>query len=173
MGSSLALDQNFLCMSFRLCDFFRIFFHVTKDSSLHFFWYFATERMLKKSQRVPSFRFFGTLRLLKILCFFCKIFQVSLQFFEILQQNGCLKSLKVPLFYIFRHYENAFLRFSQHAITEFFNTGVLSMQVFSNSFLSKSPLSFFLRNEIFCEHRGLLGHYATFKKISEKISLYF
>ena len=83
VGSSLALDQSFLCMSFRLCDFSH-FFSCHQRFLPSFFWYFATERMLEKSQRVPSFRFFGTLRLLKILfCFFfAKFFKSRFNFLK-------------------------------------------------------------------------------------------
>ena len=73
---------------FRLCEtFFRNFFNVLKGSSLQFVLIFCNRTNVKKSQRVPSFRFFGTMRLLKIIifCFFSKIFRrlqwVPLQFF--------------------------------------------------------------------------------------------
>ena len=64
---------------FRLCEtFFRKFFYVLKRSSLQFVLIFCNRTNFKKSQRVPSFRFFGTMRLLKILIFcFLKIFQVK------------------------------------------------------------------------------------------------
>ena len=45
VGSSLALDQNFLCMLFRLCETFSAnFFNVSKGSPFNFL-YFATEWM--------------------------------------------------------------------------------------------------------------------------------
>ena len=113
--------------------------------------------MLKKSQRVPSSRFFGTMRLLKILifCFFCKFFQVSLQFFEFLQQNGCLKNLKVPPFTILgivRFFKlNNFclkIRFSQdqHAISDF-------------CFFFKGRCFFYATFFLICFHRSLLNFY--------------
>ena len=119
MGSSLALDQNFLCMLFRLCDFFRNFFSCHQKFLPSFFWYFATTN-------VQIFRHYETVENSHFL-FFCKIFQVSLQFFEILQQNGCLKNLKVPPFTVFgivRFFKSnnfCLKRFSQaqHAISDF------------------------------------------------------
>ena len=86
---------------FRLCrTFFKKIFNVPKVSSLQFISYFPTTNV-RESQRVSFFRFFGTMRLLKFSFFvFRKFFErlqtVSLQFFEILQQNGCLKISKGP-----------------------------------------------------------------------------
>ena len=86
---------------FRLCETVQ-FFHR----------YFATERMLK-IPKGPLFLIFWHCESVKnshFLSFFRK-FRQSLQrvplqfFFEILQQNGCLKNLKEPPFYSFRHCE--------------------------------------------------------------------
>ena len=69
---------------------------------------FCKRTNVKKSQRVPFFRIFGTMRLFKILIFFQKFFRLpyffqkffnvpkasSFQFFDILQQNECYKILK-------------------------------------------------------------------------------
>ena len=57
-----------------LSDFFRKFFNVLKGSSLQFVLIFCNRTNVKKSQRVPSFRFFGTMRLLKIFIF-CVFFR--------------------------------------------------------------------------------------------------
>ena len=76
---------------------------------------FCKRTNVKKSQRVPFFRIFGTMRLFKILIFFKnfldspyffqKFFNVpkasSFQFFDILQQNECYKILKGPFFTFF------------------------------------------------------------------------
>ena len=61
-----------------LCDFFELFLDCTKGSPLHLFRYFATMNV-KKSQRVPSFTFFGTVTLFKdlILNFFRKFSKIS------------------------------------------------------------------------------------------------
>ena len=76
---------------------------------------FCKRTNVKKSQRVPFFKIFGTMRLFKILIFFeifldsliffQKFFNVpkasSFQFFDILQQNECYKILKGPFFTFF------------------------------------------------------------------------
>ena len=96
------------------------------------------------------FIFFGTMRLFQILIFhfFQKEFYclqwVPLHFF-ISHQIGFSKNLKHPD--NFQHCEIftiSVLKFSQHAITEFFlNTGVFFHAPFSNLFLSKPPLDFY------------------------------
>ena len=54
---------------------------------------FCNRTNVKKFKRVSSFRFFGTMRLLKIRIFFRKFFKASkwppFNFFEISQKNGC------------------------------------------------------------------------------------
>ena len=72
MGSSLALDQNFLCMLFLLCEtFFRKFFQCPQRVPLHFF-YFAKEWMLK-NLKVPPFTVFSIVRFFKSNNFCLKI----------------------------------------------------------------------------------------------------
>ena len=73
---------------------------------------------------------------------------------------------------------------AQHAISDFcfvLKTGVFSMWLFSNLFSSKRPPpSIFTRNELFCEHKGLLKifgfmrltgdlHQKNFRKIFSSI----
>ena len=69
--------------TFRLCEtFFRNFLNVPKESSFqYFFLIFCKRTNVKKSQRVPFFRIFGTIRLFKILIFF-ENFLDSLIFFK-------------------------------------------------------------------------------------------
>ena len=55
---------KFLCMLFRLCDFFRNFFHVTKDSSLHFL-IFCNRTYVKKISKCPPFTVIGIVRFFK------------------------------------------------------------------------------------------------------------
>ena len=81
---------------FRLCGtFFESFFTVLKGSALQFVLIFCNRANVKKSQRVPSFRFFGTMRVKNshFFVFFRKFFEDSngfpFNFFEISQQNGC------------------------------------------------------------------------------------
>ena len=95
--------------------FFRNFLNVPKESSFQFFLIFCKRTNVKKSQRVPFFRIFGTMRLFKILFFFQKFFRLpyffqkffnvpkasSFQFFDILQENECYKILKGPFFTFF------------------------------------------------------------------------
>ena len=103
----------------RLCfGFVRLFFEILKMSpkSPPFnFLTFCKRTNVKKSQRVPSFRIFGTMRLFKILIFFQRFFSTSyffqkffnvpkassFQFFDILQQNECYKILQGPFFTFF------------------------------------------------------------------------
>ena len=115
--------------------FFQKFFDVLKGSSLQLVLIFCNRTNVKKSQRVPSFRFFGTMRLLKILIFcffFSKIFKrlqwVPLQFFKNFATEWLLKNLKGPPFTVFSIVRNFKMnnfclktRFSeaQHAISEF------------------------------------------------------
>ena len=97
-----------------LWDFFRNFLNVPKESSFQFFLIFCKRTNVKKSQRVPFFRIFGTMRLFKFLIFFKKFFRLpflqkffnvpkafSFQFFDILQQNECYKILNSPFFTFF------------------------------------------------------------------------
>ena len=77
----------------RLCEtFFSKFLYCPQSALPSICLIFCNRTNARKSQRVPPFRFFGTMRLLKFL-FFCFFFErlqtVSLQFFEFLQQNGC------------------------------------------------------------------------------------
>ena len=115
---------------------FRNFFDVLKGSSLQFVLMFCNRTIVEKFQRVPSFRFLGTMRLVKILSFFVffsKIFQrlqwVPLQFFFNFATECLLKNLKGHPFTIFgivRNFKKTNfclkIRFSeaQHAISEFF-----------------------------------------------------
>ena len=84
--------------------FFEIFLMSAKSPPSNFL-VFCKRTNVKKSQRVPFFRIFGTMRLFKILIFFQKFFNVpkasSFQFFDILQQNECYKILKGPFFTFF------------------------------------------------------------------------
>ena len=57
VGSTLALDQNFFCMIFRLCEtFFRKFFKISPKGSPSFF-LFCNRMDVQKSQRVPLLHF--------------------------------------------------------------------------------------------------------------------
>ena len=94
--------------------FFRNFLNVPKSPPFNFL-IFCKRTNVKKSQRVPFFRIFGTMRLFKVLIFFQKFFRLpylfqkffnvpkasSFQFFDILQQNECYKILKGPFFTFF------------------------------------------------------------------------
>ena len=114
-----------------LWDFFRKFFNVLKGSSLQFVLIFCNRTSVKKSQMVPSLRFFGSMRLLKIL-FFRKFFKDSnvfpFNFFWNFATEWFLKNLKGPPFTVFgivRKFKmNNFclkIRFSeaQHSISEY------------------------------------------------------
>ena len=72
-----------LCETFfRLCEtFFSKFFKCPQRVLLSIFLIFCKRTNVKKSQRVPFFRIFGTMRLFKILFFF-KNFLDSLIFFK-------------------------------------------------------------------------------------------
>ena len=100
--------------TFRLCYFFSKFFKCPQRVLLSIFLIFCKRTNVKKSQRVPFFRIFGTMRLFKILIFFQKFLRLpyfqkffnvpkasSFQFFDILQQNECYKILKGPFFTFF------------------------------------------------------------------------
>ena len=87
-----------------------------------------------KNPKGPFFQIFRHYETVKNSLFFSKVFQ-RLQrfpfiFFEILQQNACLKNLKGPLFTVFGIVRNfkmdnfcLKIRFSeaQHAISDFFS----------------------------------------------------
>ena len=87
-----------------LCDYFFDFFRLQRVPHSSFFWYFAANFY------VSPFKYFGTMRLFKILIFrfffrefFC-LQRVSLNFFDILQQTGFSKSPKGLLFYSFENF---------------------------------------------------------------------
>ena len=128
--------------------FFRNFLNVLKGSSLQFVLIFCNRTNVKKSQRVPSFRFFGTMRLLKILIlfvFFSKIFQRLLRFpFNFLKfcNRMVVKKFQRAPFTVFgiaRNFKmnNFCLKISfseaQHAISEF--CFFLETGVFFSNFL--------------------------------------
>ena len=155
MGSSLALDQNFLFMLFRLCDFFCNFFHVTKDSSLHFL-VFCNRTNVEKSQRVPSFRFFGTMRLLKILifCFFFENFSsLASIFLKFCNRMDVKKISKFPPFTVF-------------GIVRFFKSNIFLNEVFSGParyirflLFFKDRCFFYAIFFLICFHRSPLNFY--------------
>ena len=64
---------------------------------------FCNRTNVKKIPKGPFFQIFRHYETVENshFLFFLKIFQVSLQFFKILQQNGWLKNLKVPPFTVF------------------------------------------------------------------------
>ena len=63
--------------TFRLCEtFFSKFFKCPQRVLLSIFMIFCKRTNVKKSQRVPFFRIFGTMRLFKILIFFQKFFRL-------------------------------------------------------------------------------------------------
>ena len=80
---------------FGFVRFFRNFFNVPQRALPSIFLIFCNRTNVEKSQRVSSFRFFGTMRLKNshVFCFFFEIFQrlqrFPFNFFEILQQNAC------------------------------------------------------------------------------------
>ena len=89
-------------------------FLMSPKSPPFIFLIFCKRTNVKKSQRVPFFRVFGTMRLqnskffqkfFRLPYFFQKLFNVpkasSFQFFDILQQNECYKMLKGPFFTFF------------------------------------------------------------------------
>ena len=102
-------DSSLFSSLFRLCEtFFRNFL---KGSSLQFVLLFCNRTNVKKSQRVPSFRFFSTMRLLKILIFlfffenFSKTRMCSPSIFlKFCNRMVVKKSQRAP-FYSFRHCE--------------------------------------------------------------------
>ena len=62
---------------FRLCEtFFSKFFKCPQRVLLSIFLIFCKRTNVKKSQRVPFFRIFGTMRLFKVLIFFQKFFRL-------------------------------------------------------------------------------------------------
>ena len=158
---------------FRLCETFFENFLMSPKGPPFIFLIFCNKTNFKKSQRVPSFRFFGTMSLLKILIFFenfqkgnfskrillvhtgmC-IVMFPLRFFEQLQQNGCFKNLKGAPFTVFgivRFFKMnnfvlkfGFLRPSMLCPIFFSKTDVF-YATFFNVFI-EAPLSIFTRNE--------------------------
>ena len=106
---------------------------------------FCKRTNVKKFPKV-SFRFFGTMRLLKIRIF-SKFFRspqmVPLQFFfEISQKNEC------------------FLRPSTLYPIFFSKTGVFCMRLFHFFFIEVPP-SIFTKNETFCDCKGLVKVFGT------------
>ena len=161
-------------MLFRLCDFSQFFFMSPKIPPFIFL-VFCNRTNVKKSQRVPSFRFFGTMRMLKILIFlfFFENFSSLAPIFRNFATEWMLKNLKVPPFTVFgivRFFNRiifvlklAFLRPSTlYPIFEFLKTAVFSMRLFFLICFHRSP-SIFTRNETFCEHKALLKAFGTMR----------
>ena len=138
--------------------FFRNFSMSLKGPSLKFliFW---NRTNVKKFQKDPSFKFLGTMRLLKILSFFrnfCKVSKIPLQFFEILQQNRRYEILKRMNEMNKFRLTLGFLKPSTLCPTfVYLKTGVFSLHLFKNFF------SNFTRNKTFGEHKGRLGVFVT------------
>ena len=123
---------------------------------------FCNRTNVKKSQRVPSFRFFGTMRLLKILIFcffFAKFFKSRFNFLKFCNRMDVKKISKCPPFTVFGivtfFKSNNFclkIRFSQaqHAVSDFLNKDrcFFYATFFSNLFLSKPP-QFLLETKLF------------------------
>ena len=141
---------------FGFVSFFRKVFNVPKESSLQFL-LFCNRTNAEKDQMVPSFSFFGTLRLLKILifCFFFrKVFKVSkgspFNFLKFCNRKNERKSQRIPPFTffgivrffkmnIFRLKIRVFSGPARYIRFVFLKTRVFSMRLFSNLFSSKPP----------------------------------
>ena len=98
VGSSLAVDQNFLCILFRLCGFFRNFFSCHQRFLPSFVWYFATERMLKnpKGFLLQIFRHYETVENFHF-CVFLKFFMSRFIFLKFCNRMDVEKISKCPL----------------------------------------------------------------------------
>ena len=161
---------------FRLCEtFFRSFFNVPKGSPLLYL-IFCNRTNVKKSQRVSSFNFFGTMRLLEIRISFENFFslqRVPLRiFFWNFATEWMLKISKSPLFTVFGilrflkrnnfRLKIGFLRPSTLSpIFVFFKRPVFFLCDFLKNLFSSKPPSVFTRNETFCDRKGLVKVFGT------------
>ena len=156
---------------FGFVRFFRNFFNVPQRALPSIFLIFCNRTNVEKSQRVSSFRFFGTMRLLKILMFFVQIFwlyqRFPLIFLKFCNTMDVWKSQTAPLSqfsalwdffkWIIFVLKLGFLRPSTlYPIFVFLRTGVFSMRLFFLICFHRSSLSIFTRNETFYEHKGHL-----------------
>ena len=162
---------------------------------------FCKRTNVKKSQRVPFFRIFGTMRLFKILIFFSKIFRLyfqkffnvpkasSFQFFDILQLNECYKILKGPFFTFFgtmrlsgnfKKIEKIRKIFSQFLVLKdrFFKDRSFFYATFLKFVFTEAPAQFLQETKRFA--RGLLkalrltgDHQKCFRKILNFFSSIF
>ena len=155
--------------------------------------------MLKKSQRVPFFRIFGTMRLFKILIFFKNFFRLpdffqnffnvpkasSFQFFDILQQNECYNILKGPFFTFFGtmrlsgNFKKNRKIFSQFLVLKdrFFKDRSFFYATFLKIVFTEAPAQFLQETKRFA--RGLLkalrltgDHQKCFRKILKFFSIF-
>ena len=119
-------------MLFRLCDFFSQFFFMSPKIPPFIFLVFCNRTNVKKSQRVPSLRFFGTMRLLKILIFlqnFSSLASILWNFateWMLKKSQSALLSHFLGIMRIFK--SNNFclkirLSQAQHAISDFWGHG--------------------------------------------------
>ena len=157
-----------------LWDFFRKFFNVLKGSSLQFVLIFCNRTNVRKSQRVPSFTFFGTMRLLKILMFlflFRKFLQwVPLHFFWNFATGWLLKNLEGPpstVFGIVRNFKCENFVFKKDR--RFFYA------TFSKFVFIEAPLNFCLKWNVLRASRIAQGfrHYAAYRRPSKNFDFFF
>ena len=189
---------------FWLCEtFFSKFFKCPQRVLLSIFLIFCKRTIVKKSQRVPFFRIFGTMRLFKILIFFQKFFRLpyffqkffndpkasSFQFFHILQQNECYKIRKGPFFTFFgtmrlaetsKKIEKVRIFFSQFLVLKnrFFKDRSFFFATFFKFVFTEAPAQFLQETQRFA--RGLLkalrltgDHQKCFRKILKFFSSIF
>ena len=145
MGSSLALDQNFLCMFFSIVTFFRKFFDVSNGSSFNLFFDILRQNGCSKNPKGSPFYIFRHYETVQN--FFQKNSIVSrgssLSFSDISHQIGFSKRPK----------PNFCPKFSQvfsaryNRILFVFKTGIFSMGL-SNLFISKPPLNFYKKRNV-------------------------
>ena len=167
---------------------------------LSIFLIFCKGTNVKKSQGVPFFRIFGTMRLFKILFFF-KNFLDSLiffknflmspkrppfNFFDILQQNECYKILKGPFFTFFGtmrlsgNFKKIRKIFSRFLVLKdrFFKDRSFFYAIFLKFVFTEAPAQFLQETKRFA--RGLLkalrltgDHQKCFRKILKFFLFYF
>ena len=154
---------------------------------------FCKRTNVRKSQRVPFFRIFGTMRLFKILIFFQKFFRLPyffqkffnvpkasfFQFFDILQQNECYKILKGPFFTFFgtMRLSGNFKKFEKvrKIFSQFLVFSIFFLWDFLKICFHRSPCSIFTRNETFCERtpQGFATYRRPSKMFSKNFEIFF
>ena len=192
-NSHFCFFENFLKTPHFLFFFFQKFSMFTEGPSVCLI--FCNRTNVKKSQRVPFSRFFGTMRLpLKFLFFvFFRLFfkdskESPFNFSKFCNRMGIKKSQRVPSFTVFgivRFYKrNNFRvkisRFSQaqHAMSDFFfikKTSFFSMRLFKKNCFTEAPPQFLPETKSFARVKDssrfspLCDLPETIKNIFEKI----